>query len=160
MDLVNNVCTNEIISFNLRVVFGYVTWILLRAFLKAKSLIKSLKVSDQWRAEVWRCAGRLLLIVCPPYQSPVLSSSVWWPLLDIRCWIYAVCTVIIWCHMCVCKPTFWRSLLTQSAYSSTRTLLSCWCTMCYWSEHKLSALQVKRPEKNTAINATTEQFIQ
>jgi len=31
----------------------------LRAFLKAKSLIKSLKVSDQWRAEVWLCVGRL-----------------------------------------------------------------------------------------------------
>jgi len=44
-----NVCINEI-SFHLRVVFGYV----------AKSLIKSLKVSDQWRAEVWWCAGRLL----------------------------------------------------------------------------------------------------
>jgi len=43
----NNVCINEIISFHLRVVFGYVTWIFLRAFLKVKSLIKSLKVSDQ-----------------------------------------------------------------------------------------------------------------
>jgi len=47
------VCTNEVISFHLRVVFGYVAWIFLRAFLKAKSLVKSLKVSDQWRAEVW-----------------------------------------------------------------------------------------------------------
>jgi len=32
----------------------------LRAFLKAKSLMKSLKVSDHWRAEVWWCPGRLL----------------------------------------------------------------------------------------------------
>jgi len=32
----------------------------LRAFLKAKSLIKSLKVSDQWRVQVWWYAGRLL----------------------------------------------------------------------------------------------------
>jgi len=32
----------------------------LREFSKAKWLIKSLKVSDQWRAEVWLCVGRLL----------------------------------------------------------------------------------------------------
>jgi len=71
------------------VVFGYVTWILLRAFLKAKSLIKSLKVSDQWRAEVWQCAGRLLLIVCPPPNSSVeqqrMVAIVGYTLLDIRC---------------------------------------------------------------------------
>jgi len=47
-----NVCINEIISFHLRVMFGYVTRIF-ASILKAKSLIKSLKVSDQWRAEVW-----------------------------------------------------------------------------------------------------------
>jgi len=32
----------------------------LQAFSKAKSLIKSLKVSDQWRADVKWCVGRLL----------------------------------------------------------------------------------------------------
>jgi len=53
----------------------------LRAFLRAKLLIKSLKVSDQWPAEVWWCRGDCL-IVCP---LP-MSSSVWWSLLlDMRC---------------------------------------------------------------------------
>jgi len=32
----------------------------LREFLKAKSLIRSLKVSDQWRAEIWWFPGRML----------------------------------------------------------------------------------------------------
>jgi len=35
----------------------------------------------------------------------------------------AVCDVTIWRHTYVSKPTFWRSLLTQYAYSSTRNLL-------------------------------------
>jgi len=34
------------------VAFGYVTWILCELFLRAKSLIKSLKVDDQWGVEV------------------------------------------------------------------------------------------------------------
>jgi len=75
-------------------------------------------------------------------------------------WIYAVCNVTIWRHVCVCKPTFWRSLLTQSQYYSTCPLLSHCCAMCWWNEHILSALQVTRPEKNTAVNTTTVQFIQ
>jgi len=33
--------------------------------------------------------------------------------------IYVVCDVTIWGHIHVCKPTFWRSLLTQHAYSGT-----------------------------------------
>jgi len=135
-----NICINEIKSFHLRVVFGYVTWIL-RAFSKAKWLIKSLKVGNQWRAEVWWCVGRLLDCM-PPYQILVLSSSVWRSLLlDIRC-----LQGIIWSHICICKPTFCRSLLTQSAYYSASTLLSRCCTMCHCNEHKLSALQVKRPQ--------------
>ena len=35
----------------------------------------------------------------------------------------------------VCKPTFWRSLLTQRAYCSTRTLPTRYCTMCRCNEH-------------------------
>ena len=31
--------------------------------------------------------------------------------------------------------------------------------MCHCNEHKLSTLHVRRPEQNTALNATTEQFI-
>jgi len=37
--------------------------------------------------------------------------------------VCAVCDITISCHIHVSKPTFWRSLLTQCAYSSTRTLL-------------------------------------
>jgi len=42
-------------------------------------------------------------------------------------------------------------LYTHSSYS----LLY----MCHCNEHKSSALQVRRPEQNTALNAKTEQFI-
>jgi len=46
-----NVCINELISLHLEGVWlRYMDF--LRAFLRAKSLIKSLKVSDKWRAEV------------------------------------------------------------------------------------------------------------
>jgi len=42
----------------------------------------------------------------------------------------AVCDVIIARHIPVSKPMFWRSLLTQHAYSSTHTLLiSCVITL-------------------------------
>jgi len=43
----------------------------------------------QWRAEIWRCPGRLLDWM-PPSQIMVLSSGVWWSLLlDIRClWLH------------------------------------------------------------------------
>jgi len=37
----------------------------------------------------------------------------------------------------ICKPTFWRSSLTQHAYSSTRTLLTRFSTMYHCDEHKL-----------------------
>jgi len=45
----------------------------LRAFLKAKSPIKLLKLSDQWRAEVWWCAGRLL--DCMPLQNSSIEQQ-------------------------------------------------------------------------------------
>ena len=90
-----------------------------------------------------------------PYQILVLTSGVWWPLL----WIYAVCDVAIRCHINACKPTFWRSLLTQHAYCSTYTLLTCCCTICHCNEHKFTAIEFMRPEQNTALKAKTEQFI-
>jgi len=37
----------------------------LREFSKAKGLIKSLTVSDQWRAEVWWCVERLFECMPP-----------------------------------------------------------------------------------------------
>jgi len=37
--------------------------------------------------------------------------------------VCAVCDITILRHSLVSKPTFWRSLLTQYAYSSTCTLL-------------------------------------
>ena len=67
---------------------------------------------------------------------------------------------MIWHHIYVCKPTFWRSVLMQSAYYSICTLLTHCCRMCHCNEHKLSALQVRRPKKNTAINTTMEQFME
>jgi len=50
-------------------------------------------------------------------------------------------------------------LLTQRAYFSTRTLLTRYCSMqCVTVVHvNLSALQVRRPDQNTALNAKTEQ---
>jgi len=38
--------------------------------------------------------------------------------------VCAVCDVTISSHMHVSKPAFWRGLLTQYAYSSTRTPLN------------------------------------
>jgi len=42
-----NVCIYQVISLHLGVMFVYVTWLFCELFLKAKSLIKSLKVSGQ-----------------------------------------------------------------------------------------------------------------
>jgi len=39
----------------------------------------------------------------------------------------------------------------------THSLIRC-CTMCHCNEH-LSAIHVRRPKQNTALDATTEQFI-
>jgi len=44
-------------------------------------------------------------------------------------WMYAVCDGTIWHHIRVWKPTFWRRLLTQLAYYSSRTLYFCCCTI-------------------------------
>jgi len=65
----------------------------------------------------------------------------------------AICDVKIWRHIHVSKPTLWRSLLTQYAYSSTRTLL----ILCVIALN-MSALQVTISEENT-LNATMQQFI-
>ena len=90
-----------------------------------------------------------------PYKILVLSSGVWWSLLpDV-----AVCDVTVYRYIHVCKPTFWRNLLTQYAYCSTRMLLTRFCSMCHCIEHKLPALHVRRPEQNTALNTKPEQFI-
>jgi len=108
----------------------------------------------QRRAEVW-WGPRRPLDCMPLYQILVLSSDVWWSLLL----VIGCCDVTMRRHIHVCKPTFWRSLLTQLAYYFTRTLLTRCCTMCRCNVHELSALQVRRPEQNTALNAKTKQFI-
>ena len=110
-----------------------------------------LQCRHQWRAEVWWCPGRLLDWM-PPYQILVFSSGVWWSLLlDIRC---------LWRHNMTSysrlQTTFWRSLLTQHAYYSTRTLLVVHICVTVMN---ISVLQVRRPEQKTALNAKTEQFI-
>jgi len=48
---------------------------------------------------------------------------------------------------------------TGILFYSLHALLSRCFTMCHCDEHKLSALQVRRPEQNTALNAMTDQFI-
>ena len=76
---------------------------------------------------------------------------------DDQCnWIYVIYDVTICRHFDV-----WRSLLTQRAYYCTRTLLSRYCSLqCVTVIHiNLLALQVRRPEQNTALSAKTEQFI-
>ena len=53
----------------------------------------------------------------PSYQILALSSGN-----GGHCyWIYAVCDVAMWRHIHVCKPTFWRSLLTQPAIQGRRS---------------------------------------
>ena len=74
-------------------------------------------------------------------------------------WIYAVCDIRMWRHIHACNLPLWRSLLTLHAYYFTCTLLARCCRMCPCNEHKLSALYVRTPEHNTALNAKTEQFI-
>jgi len=112
-----NVCMNKIISFHLRVVFGYVTWIFCERFQKQSrwSNHRRLVTSGVQRSDdvLGDC-----LVVCPLPNSSIKQQR----MVVICYWIYAVCNVIIWRHICVCKPTFWRSLLTQHAYYSTRTL--------------------------------------
>jgi len=74
------------------------------------------------------------LIVFPlTNSSTVFSSGVAY---DGQCnWIYAVCDVTIWCQFDV-----WRSLLTQRAYYSTRTLLTRYCSLqCVTVIHKSGA---------------------
>jgi len=67
----------------------------------------------------------------------------------------AVCDVTIWCYIHVSKPTFWRSLFTQYAYSSTRTLLIL-CVIALNINYQRSKFGFS--EENTT-NATAQQFI-
>jgi len=86
--------------------------------------------------------------VYDPLPNSSIEQDVWWSvLLDIY-------DVTKWRHIHVCKPLFWRSLLTQHAYYSTCTLLTRCYTMC-----PLSALQVRKQGQNPALSAKTEQFI-
>jgi len=57
------------------------------------------------------------------------------------------------------NKTFWRSLLTQHAYYSTVHALSLLVVVQCVTVMNILALQVRRPEQNTELNATTEQFI-
>jgi len=68
-----------------------------------------------WQARAVACRGLVMpgatAWLDAPCQILVLSSGVWWSLLlVIRC---------LWRHILICKPTFWRSLFTQHAYSGT-----------------------------------------
>jgi len=92
----------------------------------------------------------------PPYQILALSGGVWWPLLlHIHC---------LWHHNMTSYTRLQTNVLAKfvdkakRAYYSVHTLLTRCCTMCYCNEHKLTALQVMRPEQNTALSAKTEKF--
>ena len=65
-----------------------------------------------------------------------------------------LCDVTIWRHFHVSKPTFRRSLLTIGIFFYTHSPYF----MCYCTEYKLSALQVRISHENK-LNATTHQFI-
>ena len=69
--------------------------------------------------------------------------------------VCTVCDVTIWCNIHVSKPTFWRSLLIQYAYSSTRApLISCVIALNINNQH--SNLGYRR---KIHFNSTTQQFI-
>jgi len=82
-----------------------------------------------------------LAVACRGLVMPGPTASLYAPLPNyiIKQWrmvvIYAVGDVTIWRDIHVCKPTVWRSLLTQHAYFPTRTLLTRFCTMCHCNEH-------------------------
>ena len=108
----------------------------------------------QWRAEAWWCPRRLLDCM-PPYQNLVLNSGVWWSLLlDVRClWRHNVTYSRLQTNVLL------KIIVTAGVLFYSHSLSSQF-TMCYCNEHKLlSALQVRRPEQNTALNARTEQYI-
>jgi len=67
-----------------------------------------------------------MLNCTPPYQILALSSGVRLPLL-----LHISC---LWRHIDVCKTTFWRSLLIQHAYYSTRILLTRCFNVCLGNE--------------------------
>ena len=79
-----------------------------------------------------------------PDQILVLSSDVWWSLfLDIRyLWVR------IWRHIHVCNPrnVCWHNM---RIILSTRILLTRCYTMRHCNGHKLSTLQVRRPEQHS-----------
>jgi len=134
----------------------------------AKTLVKIsiLQMQDQqcafhWchgqrRAGVWWCSGRLLDYMAP-YQILVLSSGIGW-LITVSGYTLFVTSQY---HLMfnVCKPTFWRSLLTQHADYSTWTLLNRCCTMCHCNEHKLYQGSKLGDQSNTALNPKKEQFV-
>jgi len=96
------------------------------------------------------CRGPGRLLDCmPPYQILILSSGV-----------YAICDVATWRHIHVCKPRFWRGLFIEHAFCilhalSLRVVVRCVTVINIIT----SALQVRRPEQETAFIARTEPFI-
>jgi len=108
----------------------------------------------QWRADVWWCPGRLLDCM-PPYHILVLSSGVWWELLlDMRCLLHHTMTSFSRLQTNVLAKfvdTTCILFYTRSPYPLYNVSLQ-WMIV-------LSALQVRRPEQNTALSAKPEQFI-
>jgi len=69
--------------------------------------------------------------------------------------VSVVCDVTIEGHIHVCKQTFWRSLLTQYAYSSTRTLLIS-CVIVLNINYQRSKLGYRRKIRSTLRHTSSE----
>jgi len=67
----------------------------------------------------------------------------------------AVCDVTIWRHIDVSKPTFWRSLLTKYAYSSTRALLIL-CVIALNINYQRSKLGFRRKIHSTLPHSSSQ----
>jgi len=65
------------------------------------------------------------------------------------------------CDVILILALVWRSLLTQRANYSARTLLTRYCSLPYVTVIHMNklALHIRRPEQNTVLNAKTEQFM-
>jgi len=122
-------------------------------------LSKSRLVS--WLLESVVCRGLMMPGTTSWLYAPLPNSSIeqcvrWSLLLDIRC---------LWCHNTTSYSRLQTNVLAKFVdttcifFYCTRTLLTPYCTIYRCDEHKLSTLQVRRPEQNTALNAKTEQFI-
>jgi len=87
------------------------------------------------------------------YAENFHGGSIQWHIVVICIWC-AVCDVTIWRHIHVSRPTFWRSLLTKYAYSSTRTLLIL-CVIALNINYQRSRLGYRRKINSTLQHSSS-----